>query len=314
MSNNLPLECDQNTLERLAFIKYLYNVAVEQSRMPEPMCWTSILTFHDAIEMFLQLVCVKLSIDTKNLQFMLYWKEIQKHEKGYDLTQKVSCEQLNTARVNFKHHGTPPARLAIEGYRATATNFFNENTQIVFGMSFSELSLLYIVGDPEIKSLLHEAENFINERDYEKAIEKIVRSFKLTIKKTLHFEKSVYYKDPFKLIELPYPDEFGIVESVKKSIEPLITSVKLLCLGIDYKKYAKYYSLSPDENEYGCKDGVKLFYDFPSTKESTSISNCQARIPNYEETIFCFNFVIESYIIINEFDIRLNEYKDPSIL
>jgi hypothetical protein len=44
---------EESIVRRLAFIKYLYAVAIEQSKRPEPLCSASILTFHDAIELFL---------------------------------------------------------------------------------------------------------------------------------------------------------------------------------------------------------------------------------------------------------------------
>jgi len=40
---------NESVVRRLAFIKYLYKVAIEQSQRLEPLCATSILTFHDAI-------------------------------------------------------------------------------------------------------------------------------------------------------------------------------------------------------------------------------------------------------------------------
>ena len=46
---------DNVTIQRLALIRYLYNSAVEESRKPEPIGSTSILMFHDSIELFLQL-------------------------------------------------------------------------------------------------------------------------------------------------------------------------------------------------------------------------------------------------------------------
>jgi len=54
---------DKSTIiKRLAFIKYLYKLAVDQSRRPEPLCSASILTFHDAVELFLQLASEHLDV------------------------------------------------------------------------------------------------------------------------------------------------------------------------------------------------------------------------------------------------------------
>lgn len=47
---------DQVIVKRLALIRYLYTVGVEQSYRPEPLCSASILTFHDSIELFFTIV------------------------------------------------------------------------------------------------------------------------------------------------------------------------------------------------------------------------------------------------------------------
>jgi hypothetical protein len=46
---------NESIMKRLAFIRHLYDVGMEQSRQPEPMCAASIMTFHDCGELFLQL-------------------------------------------------------------------------------------------------------------------------------------------------------------------------------------------------------------------------------------------------------------------
>jgi hypothetical protein len=43
-------------MRRLAFVRYLYEQASEQSRGPEPLATVAVLTLHDAAEMFLQIV------------------------------------------------------------------------------------------------------------------------------------------------------------------------------------------------------------------------------------------------------------------
>jgi len=43
-------------IRRLAIIKYLYNIGVQQSMQVETVAGFSILTFHDCAEMFLLLV------------------------------------------------------------------------------------------------------------------------------------------------------------------------------------------------------------------------------------------------------------------
>jgi len=71
------MEIDQ-AIKRLAFIKYLHTVGIEQVGKPEPFCWTSVLTFHDAVELFLELPMEYLNSGRRlrDIRFMQYWDEL----------------------------------------------------------------------------------------------------------------------------------------------------------------------------------------------------------------------------------------------
>lgn len=63
-------------MRRLALIRYLYNNGVQQSREPEPLGLVSILTFHDSIELFLQLAAERLNVSKPGLSFMDYLRRV----------------------------------------------------------------------------------------------------------------------------------------------------------------------------------------------------------------------------------------------
>lgn len=93
---------NDNVLRRLVFIKYLYKLGIEQSLKSEPICCISILTFHDAVELFLQLTSEYLNVGKKIIHFMEYFTLISNKIEGKDLSQKESIRRLNTARVSLK--------------------------------------------------------------------------------------------------------------------------------------------------------------------------------------------------------------------
>lgn len=112
-------------LKRLSFIKYLYQLAVEQSNQPSPKDSSSILTFHDSIELFLQLSGEILNAKIKTTtKFMEYWEIINKELGGVELSQKASMNRLNTARRSLKHSGLLPTKPDIESFRVNSKDFF----------------------------------------------------------------------------------------------------------------------------------------------------------------------------------------------
>lgn len=46
---------NSSTVRRLAFIRFFYGQGLEQAGRPQPMAATALLSFHDAVEMFLLL-------------------------------------------------------------------------------------------------------------------------------------------------------------------------------------------------------------------------------------------------------------------
>ncbi len=135
----------ETSLQRLAFIRYLYAIAVEQSRQSEPFGAASVLTFHDSVELFLQLAAETKGINTADLKFMQYWDVLKPHLQNGELRQKEEMRRLNKSRVDLKHIGILPSKLVIEALRANTTSFFEENTPLVFGIEFGKISMTYLI-------------------------------------------------------------------------------------------------------------------------------------------------------------------------
>jgi hypothetical protein len=70
-------------IQRLSFIRYLFTLAVEQSNQPEPLASACMLTFHDSVELNLQLICDKYNIKKNDIPFMQYWEEIKEKSSDY---------------------------------------------------------------------------------------------------------------------------------------------------------------------------------------------------------------------------------------
>ncbi|MCD6344223.1 MAG: hypothetical protein J7M17_01270, partial [Anaerolineae bacterium] len=151
---------DTITVRRLAFIKYIYQLGLQQSGMLEPLHGVALLTFHDAAELFLQVASEYLNAGAKQANFMDYWELLSK-KLPTELGHKEAMRRLNKARVALKHHGTLPSKLDVEAFRATITNFFTDNTPLVFGFPFTAISLTDFVQPAEARDNLKEAERLL---------------------------------------------------------------------------------------------------------------------------------------------------------
>lgn len=125
-------------IRRVAFVKYLYNLGVGQSRQPEPLASVALLTFHDAVEMFLQIISEHHQVLAKRPDFLDYWALLK--AKNVDLPAYQAMKRLNTARVSLKHAGILPAHTDVEGFRATVSAFLQEAAAAALEIAFETVS------------------------------------------------------------------------------------------------------------------------------------------------------------------------------
>lgn len=150
LSNNI-------IINRLAKIKYLYKIGIEQSMQEGTFAGFSILSFHDSTEMFLLLVAENNGDKIDDISFMQFW------DKYPDLTLKESMRKLKDRRVNIKHKGLFPSKTDIEESRITITQFFRENIKVQFGLEFDEISLADLIEYHNIKDYIRKAEELMSQ-------------------------------------------------------------------------------------------------------------------------------------------------------
>lgn len=289
---------NQIMLNRLSFIKYLYQDAVKKSNQPSPQNSASILAFHDSIELFLQLSVEFLNANPKtNIKFMAYWDIINQNLIGQQLSQKASMNRLNTARRSLKHNGLLPTKSDIEAFRVNSKNFFEDNTPIVFKIDFSEISLIDLIHNDEVKKILKQSQDFSKDGRYKESLEHLAKAFLMLIS-DYEKDKKDYYKQPLFRIgeDLSFAKFWdssrnGVIDSLRE-IQMII---KLLCLKIDCRKYLKFRVLTPIIfSGHEIFDEMEPFW-----------FNVKERKFNKEQVEFCFNFIIESALKLQEFDFEI---------
>ena len=284
-------------LRRLAFIRYLFHVAVAQSKHAEPLAAASLLSFHDSVELFMQLAAEHLNVGKREVHFMEYF-DLLRLPDGQTLSEKESIRRLNNARVAVKHDGMLPSKFEIDALRASVTSFFETNTQLVFGLEFHSVSMLNLVQCKETKASLEEADELVVEGKYEDAIDKIAVAFNQLIddyegrKKTQFGQSPFFFGEPVGFVNTfsgEYDDVSAFADSVSGSIEEIQEALKLLSLGLDYRRYAKFRLLTP--HIFGMPGGTYRIQRVHHVKTHSS-QDCR----------FCYDFVIESALHLQEFD------------
>lgn len=293
---------DTLTSKRLAVIKQLYRNGMEQSYLTEPMNGFCILSFHDSVEMFMKLCSEKKGkkVD-RQTNFGDYFTIVPELELQAQMTN------LNHKRVSLKHNGSLPSNLDIEISRANTTEFFEINIKKIFGKTFSEISLISFIQFESVKYYLEKAETGMQTKEFQESILNSQIAFRELLI-CYEEDKIKNFRSPFKVCEdLTFKSSslLGLnldrkldnyIDTVNKSLSNIDDTIKIIGFGIDYKKYIKFKFLSPYIHVWHEKAGRK--YDSRPTN---------GILLNHKNSMFCFDFVINSALKLQELDFDISE-------
>lgn len=169
---------------RLAFVRYLYGLGVDQSNKPEPFAAVAVLTFHDACEMFLQIAAEHngLTFPRRSPDLLEYWS-LFKDQANLLVSSKVAMSRLNRARGNLKHGGVLPAHDEVEGFRAAVTSFLKDNALLLLGINLDEVSLTSMIKSDDVREPLERAEASLSAGELRSALEEIAPAFIISLRR-----------------------------------------------------------------------------------------------------------------------------------
>ncbi|WP_327238847.1 hypothetical protein OG243_44520 [Streptomyces sp. NBC_01318] len=148
-------------MKNLAFIRLLHRQGIEQSLLPEPLSFTSVLTFHDAVEMFLIVTAEHLGAVLKDRDPFIkrFFEGLHPSvfPSGVELQGQYGVKRLNDLRNGFKHTAGFPGPQAINDAKADTARFLEENTPRVFGLTFEGIDLAEVVQHDQTRAHLKRA-------------------------------------------------------------------------------------------------------------------------------------------------------------
>lgn len=287
----------------------MFKQGVDQISRPEPLNSVSLFSFHDSVELFLQLSSEYLNIGSDRTNFMDYWDLIsEKIPNDQELPQKESMRRLNKARVALKHHGNFPSKLDLESFLVTTQTFYDESTLLIFDIPFSEVSLANYVKPDEARINVLDAEQLINVNKCEESINCLAIAFHQILNDYEDKQSDRFGRSPFDFGEsfsFSSPSDLGLrrddstfsrelpkfIKKVTHSLDEIQKAIKIIALGIDYRKYTRFKSLMP------------IVHHTLDGKYHIVRNNWY---PKYEadkiNAEYCFDFIIEMSIALQQFN------------
>lgn len=292
-------------VRRLAIVKYLYSIGVQQSLQVETVSGFSVLAFHDCAEMFLLLVAENKGDNVSNMSFMGFW------DKYPELTMKESMRNLKDRRVSIKHKGQFPSKTDIEISRITITDFLEQNTFAQFGIDFNNVSVAELVSYENVKSYIDKAERYYDERKlYESLINskigfmELLSTYEYSKRKTYWVNSLLNVGDEIgddyvKLVGTDEKSGARWFRQVTETTNKVREILKITALGIDYKKFSYFEAVTPEVHLWwsdGKKDYEALPQNYYEERHLLRIEDCR----------FCIDFVIDCALKLQEFDYDIN--------
>ncbi|MFI8093902.1 hypothetical protein ACIF9R_37300 [Streptomyces sp. NPDC086080] len=250
----MPRSLTPLTVQRLAYIRFLYQEGIEQSRHPSVLSARALTSFHDAVENFLGLVVEHLGVDVRKApDFIQYWEVIK---PSYELPSKAAMKRLNDWRVALKHNGSFPSEHQIEQARMVVADFFTSVTPQVFGVDFASIDMVDLVTQEETACLLREAQSHADVGDHVAAM----AGLSLAFEALRHHYSGGYIS--FSWEQAPFsfgptlshfdepraPDGDRSVSRLHK-LSVIATEVReamqVLSLGIDFPSFLRFKAMTP---------------------------------------------------------------------
>ncbi|MEU5453126.1 hypothetical protein [Streptomyces californicus] len=269
----MPHSLDPLTMQRLAYVRYLYREGIDESRRPSPLRSRAITSFHDAVENFIGLVAQHLGVELKrNTEFLGYWEAV----KPFELPKKEQMRRLNDVRVALKHNGTFPSEHQIEQAREALADFFTTVTPKVFDVDFDAVDMVDLLTQPETARLVREAQTHADAGDYPMAMAGLVLAFDALLDHYATGDRPTGGESPFKFGARLYRSDMVQISGAENSKNnPKLKklgrfameaqdALRVISLGIDYPSLARFRVMSPPV--YGYADGSQRFVDLPSVR------------------------------------------------
>jgi hypothetical protein len=276
------------TVQRLAYVRYLYREGLEQSRQPPPLRARSITSFHDAVENFIGLVAEHLGVELKpRTEFLQYWEQVKPQ---HDLPSKTEMKRLNDVRIALKHNGTFPSTHQIEQAREALVTFFTTVTPKVFGVDFDSVDMVDLVTQSAVAQLLRDAQTHADVGDYSMAAAGLGLAFDALLEhysgsdtpgpKPFAFGSTIQWNDEPRLDGKAAP-RHGRLAKLTEISEAAQDALRAISLGIDYPSLARFRVIVPEV--YGYMDGRECYVEGESHRQLTA-----------DEYDWARHFVIES--------------------
>jgi|GEM_PF-5037572 len=287
------MNVNKEILDRLICAKYMFQRGNELFERGGTFSeGLAVLLFQDAVEMCLRAIAEHhhCSIVEKTA-FNQIIDEIDKAGKGV-LTHRTALNQLNRARVNFKHFGLQTKHEDVVKFRRDLEAFFPAALSTFLDLSYDSISLIDLVEHCRTKNHLRAAEKFLETGDYRGSIQSSAIAFHLYRSYASNFrERNRLDRIPQK-IEREFHD---FLEAIKDSLNQQQEQIRLIMDGVNLGDYRRFLREIPI-----------IHMSVAKTVEIVWFTRDQLSEPSQDSASFCLRFASDSILLMQQYRLPPN--------
>jgi len=281
------MEVKPELIDRIVCAKYLFQSGSEYiERAGTYSDGIAILHLQDSIEMFLRTVAEHLHCSIKEtISFNQLIDEIDKAGKGA-LTHRSALNQLNKARVNFKHFGLQPKHEDVRKFNRDLQAFFPAATRTFLNLDFESLSLINLINHQRVRNFLARAEIQLDSENNSESIHASAVAFELYRNFAGHQGEStrlrVSSEDERKMRDL--------VRAIQDSLWNQQEQINLIMDGINLGDYRRFKRHIPCVS-LSSANTVHSSWHFHNRPDKLT----------KEDAAFCLRFAIDSILLMQQY-------------
>ena len=151
---------------RIVNAKYVFERAISiQAENDEMSLSIALLLAHDAIELLMLAVLDHVGAKPNaRRNFMDFWPDM-KHATSQEPPDLIPMEGLNKLRIGLKHNGNLPHAQTVRGLVPRCKGFFENVLNAYCQLQYEDVSLLDMLPDAEVISLLKKSEKAFQSGD-----------------------------------------------------------------------------------------------------------------------------------------------------
>lgn len=272
-------------LNRLVCAKYIFHRGVDILDRGGPFySGLSVLNFQDSAEMVLRVIAEHLHCPLKeNAPFNQILDAIDSRGDK-KITHRIPLNQLNKARVNFKHFGLEPKDVDVMKFRKDLEAFFPIAISSFLDIHFESISLTSLIGHRRTENFLNEAERLIVEGKYEAVIRATAIAFTI-FRSHYNTDRDDFWRDPFRRFKDHDLERWA--DNIEEAVAQQQSQLNLIMDGINLSDYRRFQRYTP-----------VVHLTMAGTYEVLYTGHGDSADLSRDIALFCHRFAIEAILLM----------------